>query len=476
MVYKMSRMIAALTILSLIVFFACRKTDYSSAASKNKAITDPSVSLDIPLAKRFYKLLRTEQGIDVGIAHVPVVNSQLPNTKHPIWQRAVTGETSVAWFVEVPLFYNQRPATFVAPKEGKLDAATRLKLLNASFDRLVIFKNKKTGQVDSRIVTYMPDIDYLNRHGKDISNNGINRMDKDFSGALIYRKWDGNMLFARKMVDGRIAKKFTAVNKLNKVNKPKAGNAREVCDAYCTWSYEQTCYTTISGEFITEECGDWVLVDTYCWEECYDDGSDDGGTGDPCIDYGDCGTPDPPSTPAPFSDFDVNDVNNFNGQKPLNEYADKCGGAQGIWNTSVANNKEVVGLLTTDGKFMSVAMVGTSGGSWGGLYVHDGTTYYTYPDTQGAPTQTYAGMVHAANQYFIPVKATVHTHSPCVNDGTDGISNTTLSSGDQNLAEKYKGIKHYIIGCGAIGSFDDSSDEPSVINTGVLSSTCSSIQ
>ena len=29
------------------------------------------------------------------------------------------------------------------------------------------------------------------------------------------------------------------------------------------------------------------------WEDCYDDGTGDGGTGDPCIDYGDCGGGDP---------------------------------------------------------------------------------------------------------------------------------------------------------------------------------------
>jgi hypothetical protein len=313
MLYKLSRLAAVLTILSLVIFFACRKTDFSSSAAKNKAITDPSVALDVPLAKRYYKILKTEQGIDVTAAHiaVPASDNRPPNTKHPIWQRAVTGETSKAWFVEVPLFYNQRPSTVITLNEPKQDMATTVKKLNASFDRLVIFKNKQTGKVDQRIVTYMPDTAYLNKHGKDISNNGINRMDKNFSGYQVFRKWDGTTLFARKIKDGKIEKRFKAINQQSKNRARTATTETYVCDFVCIDHYEQRCYTTISGEFETTECGDWEYVGTDCYDYCYDDGSDDGGGddggGDPCYDYGDCGggdnnPDDPPTQNDPCAD------------------------------------------------------------------------------------------------------------------------------------------------------------------------------
>lgn len=130
-------------------------------------------------------------------------------------------------------------------------------------------------------------------------------MDKDFSGFQLYRKWDGTLLFARQIENGKIVKRFIGINNLQKSSTGiTAPSAREICETYCTWSYEQTCYYSVTDESITETCGAWVLVDTYCWQECYDDGDDGGGgpTGDPCIDYGDCGDgngDDPPTNPDP---------------------------------------------------------------------------------------------------------------------------------------------------------------------------------
>lgn len=175
-------------------------------------------------------------------------------------------------------------------------------------------------------------------------------------------------------------------------------------------------------------------------------------------------------------DFDVNDVYNGNGQKPIAEYSDKCQGAQAIWNMSFSNNREVVGLLTSDGKIMIVAMLGYDGGSWGGLYPYYGTTYYTYPESQGATLQSYTGLIQSAHQYFIPIVATIHTHNPCIQMGGNGISDIILSQGDHDLAARFQNNKHYIIGCDALGSFNQFNDSPILLQSGSLSNTCNQIQ
>lgn len=179
---------------------------------------------------------------------------------------------------------------------------------------------------------------------------------------------------------------------------------------------------------------------------------------------------------GPPINFDINEVYNGNGQRPLAEYSDKCQGAQEIWNMSVSNNREVVGLLTSDGKIIVVAMLGYDGGRWGGLYPYYGTTYYTYPDSEGAPSQSYAGLVQSAHQYFIPIVATIHTHSPCIQIGGNGISNIILSEGDHDLADRFQNINHFIIGCGALGKFNHYSDSPFLLQSGNISSTCNQIQ
>jgi len=173
------------------------------------------------------------------------------------------------------------------------------------------------------------------------------------------------------------------------------------------------------------------------------------------------------------------DVYLYDGQKPLGEYADKCSGVQALWNLGVSNNNaETVGVITGDGHFLVVAIVGQMGGAWGGLYHFDsgvgaGVDYYQWPDSQGAPTQNYVGMIQSSGHYFIPIVATIHSHTPCLSDGTNGISNMTLSTGDQNLAANFTNISHYIVGCGALGTFNSASTSPSVRGTGPLSTTCS---
>ncbi len=70
----------------------------------------------------------------------------------------------------------------------------------------------------------------------------------------------------------------------------------------------------------------------------------------------------------------------------------------------------------------------------------------------------------------------MHTHSPCIQTGGDGITDMTLSQGDQDLAQNFQSVNHYIIGCGAIGTFDHYSDSPAVLQSGNLSTTCNRIK
>lgn len=104
-----------------------------------------------------------------------------------------------------------------------------------------------------------------------------------------------------------------------------------------------------------------------------------------------------------------------------------------------------------------------------------GEDYYIYPDSQGLPTLTYTGIQYQAGQYFIPIVATIHTHNQCLSDGTDGVTNQILSTGDAGLAASFPTINHYIIGCGALGTFSTANSSPVVISTDPLSTSCSLI-
>ncbi|OEK06595.1 hypothetical protein [Roseivirga misakiensis] len=169
-------------------------------------------------------------------------------------------------------------------------------------------------------------------------------------------------------------------------------------------------------------------------------------------------------------------LKNLKGKKPLKEYNTKCSGFQDMWNSYP--NQEVFGYITTDGKVIMTDILSENGGSAGGLYEYEGTSYYSYPASQGKPSQSYAGMVKAgpsSNPYYlIPVSASVHTHSPCRSDESNGISHN-VGNEDKVFASTHTLIKHYVIGCDAIGEYNGTKNSFFNKKLGNIDETCKKI-
>lgn len=108
------------------------------------------------------------------------------------------------------------------------------------------------------------------------------------------------------------------------------------------------------------------------------------------------------------------------------------------------------------------------------MYGYGKTIYYFFPDTNGPPSGTYAGIQHVLNKYFIPVVASVHTHSPCRTDGTNGVSHE-VSKPDRDLATEYPKLRNFVIGCGAIAEFNKETNFFNV-RTGTLDNNCTYVK
>ena len=149
-----------------------------------------------------------------------------------------------------------------------------------------------------------------------------------------------------------------------------------------------------------------------------------------------------------------------------------------MWNNYP--NNEVLGYLTPTGQLLVTDIQPLTGGSARGLYKYtDGagtvTYYYTYPMNLGAPALTYPGMTNNGVNYFIPVVASVHTHTPCRTDGTDGVSHD-VGPEDASLAANHPGLRNWVIGCDAIATFSSASTSFQNVQSGPLSTNCASIQ
>lgn len=262
---------------------------------------------------------------------------------------------------------------------------------------------------------------------------------------------------------------------------PTSQSSQRLAETHCyqTWDYY---YNTVNGDFLGRE-----YVGSYCVTTGDgsggggDTGSGGGGGGGGTGGGSGTGTDTPGVKGVLIALRDPNTILSP-GPKPLAEFLDRCAGAQGLWELGVKNNySEVYGYLTPNGQIIATAILGSAGGSVGqGLYEHDpgdGTFryYYYYPVSLGAPAQKYPGMLEINGNYYIPVIANIHTHTPCVNDGTDGVTGHLLGEDDKAMAREEPRIRHYIIGCGGtIGSFSATSYYPTVLSGG--SSSCSNLQ
>lgn len=172
--------------------------------------------------------------------------------------------------------------------------------------------------------------------------------------------------------------------------------------------------------------------------------------------------------------FDADNVEYEDGIKPIYETDDKCEGIEEMWKRSIETGDEFVAVLTNDNAILIIQQLDTHGGGFNGMYEFDNKTYYQYPVSLGSPVRSYSGQIISSSRYFIPIKATIHTHAPCLRDGTDGITGRQIDD-DKIFGSKYPCSNHYIIGCGKIGQFNGLSNSAFNIESGLLSDTCNKI-
>ena len=227
--------------LILVMAYSCRKDLVNEMPVKPETVQ---------WAKdHFNNVLSVNNGSFVKIASTSTstTSNQKPNRKTPWWGRATANKTNLFEFVEVPLFYSRKIITLISKKDDPID----MEIAKASFDRLIIFKDKK-GNIDQRIVSFIPDKDYLRKHNGDISHNKIDKLDKDFTGYLLYKNWEGKTVNKLRIINGKaksFSKKISAISTPIKLNKiASTGNAVSSSPGYegqpgCT-DYYMVTYTT----------------------------------------------------------------------------------------------------------------------------------------------------------------------------------------------------------------------------------------
>jgi hypothetical protein len=302
-----------------------------------------------------------------------------------------------------------------------------------------LFYKNKQGQMQMEVVTSIPTFD--------ASDTAF----QPFKGTILVEKWNGDFI---KGFINKNGKTYLA----DSVPDRKSAGGRYYY--YCLTTDYYTCVTMPGASATQDDC-------TYNYSETVCSSVDGGGgTGAPGGDTGG-GTIDV------YEDLTM-------GNPPLAEFANKCQGLQFMWNKYPSN--EVFGYITQDGQLIVTNILGYSIGGASVPVAFNGKMYYGFQDAE--PTLTYQGMLPSSyttpdgvehKRYYIPVVASVHTHTPCRSDGTDGVSQE-VSSGDQNFAALYPQLNNWVIGCNAIAQYNSNNSSFFNVHSGSLSSTCNLIQ
>ena len=232
------------------------------------------------------------------------------NKKTPLWEKSNLGINDLCTFVEIPIKYEHKiTPTFSISKNPNAKPIANQQIIDASFDRLIIYKDKN-GKINELIISFVPDEDYLRKHKGDISHNKIDKLDEDFFGYLHYKDWDGKVLFVLRIEKGKPVKKYdmlkSITGKISIVNNSKInGDKVMVVDDggekcyFMTWAWYQDCFE-ISPELMY--CDEPVIYNIqYIEIPCQPPGGG-GGDPDPCLNVarfasGDC--PEDEEEPIP---------------------------------------------------------------------------------------------------------------------------------------------------------------------------------
>jgi hypothetical protein len=131
--------------LLILVLYACRR-EYAERNTEADRLHDPAVALDVKAARSYFYELRMQQGEAVHGSDGKAVQSApgKENKKYVLFDKAYAGSTDSVTFVESPLVYNKRTGMLIQDKQSTEQISPgQLQQFNSSFDRLIIYKNKK---------------------------------------------------------------------------------------------------------------------------------------------------------------------------------------------------------------------------------------------------------------------------------------------------------------------------------------------
>jgi hypothetical protein len=269
-----------------LLFLSCRKTDLRQSVKSDVNSNGAGDLLTLEAAKLFYDSIDVKAGNSSAMLKINSMSRAARRTPH--FAEGIEVNGIIDSYVEVPLSYDIRNALMTYAGSRPISKLEKEKLLNASFDRLIVHKSKATRKIETMIVSYVPDRTALGKFSSEVKKNRLGRLDKNFTGWLIYQRLDGTKLFGIRVIYGQAVKriKFHDVKTLRDVQaiqKKVNSGGYEVCETiewigYTVYCIElrpelvEVCEWVENGEYWVEETCVYVPGDTECFTgDCEED-------------------------------------------------------------------------------------------------------------------------------------------------------------------------------------------------------------
>ena len=274
--------------LTLLIIFSCRKNfmpgsdelngtdkfDVAQARDHIRALVKGTVAYD---GKQAPALLAT--------------NSTTPNVKpktiktgqkifYPFWDRATTANfKGKVDYVEVPIALSNKRIHLYQFKKDNIKLKPDGSVVLASFQRLIIYKDRK-GKVGQRLVTYIPDKQYIKDHGYEVGANTLAKINRDFFGYIEYKNWSGSIISVLRIENGKVVRRYKlkAATKdqqpATEVQGTASGSDKitnttiTTCEYECTPIFDTVCETHDDGNPNDENLNEVECTYQQVGEDC----------------------------------------------------------------------------------------------------------------------------------------------------------------------------------------------------------------
>lgn len=208
----------------------------------------------------------------------------LKGKRLPDWSHGKAYKMGTMEFVEFPLVQEKKHVSV----PGNLSPEDKKRIISATISRIAFIK-LANGNVKTRLIQYIPDLDYLRKSNYDISHNQFNNVDKDFSGVIEVTDWSGKLVEGLVLNNGKAAKtivKRKPVDHQEQVSTNSVALLSEGCGYIVTTDYVVECVYTYQGDvLVSVDCEEpqvtGVTVSEYgCDTPCM---NEEGGPDEQCV-------------------------------------------------------------------------------------------------------------------------------------------------------------------------------------------------